>query len=236
MPPISPINGTAVLRVGTTTTMTDATAGGTWSSSNTSIATVVPSTGVVTGVAAGAVQIIYTVGSDSASIAMQVLAVSISNGFDLFRVFPAFQGRLGWHQPTFSDAPVLSGANITSTSGRWYDRGFHQAVNIKNYYATQEDENITDAEFNQLLQDEDQAVIMRCLNGVFNKPQLIEHKTNYTRTANIRNILIPNQGNFCGYRINVAPGDFAVVIDTIGLFFNKAITFNMYLFNDLILD
>ncbi len=54
------IGGFTQVCVGSTTTLTDATSGGSWSSSNTSIATVVSGTGVVTGVAAGTVTITYT--------------------------------------------------------------------------------------------------------------------------------------------------------------------------------
>ena len=55
------ITGTTSVCVGLTTTLADATTSGTWSSSNGSLATVVSTTGVVTGVAAGNPNITYTV-------------------------------------------------------------------------------------------------------------------------------------------------------------------------------
>ncbi len=57
-----PIAGTAAVCDGSTTGLTDATVGGTWSSNNTSIATVTP-TGVVTGISPGTANIIYTLGT-----------------------------------------------------------------------------------------------------------------------------------------------------------------------------
>jgi len=54
------IGGTASVCVGSTTTLTDATPGGTWSSSNTSQATIGIGSGVVTGVVSGTPNIIYT--------------------------------------------------------------------------------------------------------------------------------------------------------------------------------
>ncbi|MCF8449062.1 MAG: FG-GAP-like repeat-containing protein, partial [Taibaiella sp.] len=66
--PISPITGTQSVCVGTTTTLSNAATGGTWSSSNTAIATVGSTTGVVTGVAAGTVTITYA-GTAGASFA-----------------------------------------------------------------------------------------------------------------------------------------------------------------------
>ncbi|MES2703249.1 MAG: Ig-like domain-containing protein [Bacteroidota bacterium] len=57
---IAAIGGTAVVCVAATTTLTNTTSGGTWSSSDASLATVGSSTGVVTGVAAGNPVITYT--------------------------------------------------------------------------------------------------------------------------------------------------------------------------------
>lgn len=235
MPLTTPISGGTSVRTGLTVTLTNATAGGTWSSSDTAVATVVAGTGVVTGVAVGSCTIIYTVGADSIAEAFSVYYTTITNGWDATRIFPAFQGRLGWHQPSASSFPTLSNANKLATSGRYYDRGFHKGCTVNNYYETQENAAITTNEFNQLLQDEDQAVILELLNAVMNKPQLIEHKVDYTRVAYRQSIVIPNSGLAVGYRINIAPGDYAANIDSIGMLFDGVVTFNMYLFNDLIL-
>ncbi len=64
---VSPINGTDSVCVGSTRTLTDATSGGSWSSSDTSVATVNFSTGVVSGVAVGVTTITYMVGSGIAT-------------------------------------------------------------------------------------------------------------------------------------------------------------------------
>lgn len=63
---IAPITGANNVCVGNTTTLSDATSGGTWSSSNTGIATIGLTTGVVTGISAGTVIITYRVGSSAA--------------------------------------------------------------------------------------------------------------------------------------------------------------------------
>ena len=61
LPVISAILGTTNICIGATTTLTNTTAGGTWSSSDTTIANINPATGLVTGGAAGGVTIIYSV-------------------------------------------------------------------------------------------------------------------------------------------------------------------------------
>jgi trimeric autotransporter adhesin len=58
---VSGITGTTYVCAGQTTTLSNATGGGTWSSSNDAIATVDAATGEVTGVVAGSVTISYTI-------------------------------------------------------------------------------------------------------------------------------------------------------------------------------
>ncbi|MGN6644994.1 MAG: beta strand repeat-containing protein [Cytophaga sp.] len=65
-PTVAAISGTNTICAGGTTTLTDATAGGVWSSATTSAATI-SSSGVVTGVAAGTSVISYTVTSGGCS-------------------------------------------------------------------------------------------------------------------------------------------------------------------------
>jgi uncharacterized protein YjdB len=61
LPTVAPITGIAIQCIGTTSTLTDATPGGTWQSADVTIATVAPTTGVVTGVSGGIVNILYIV-------------------------------------------------------------------------------------------------------------------------------------------------------------------------------
>ncbi|MES2702779.1 MAG: Ig-like domain-containing protein [Bacteroidota bacterium] len=69
---IAAITGTTTLATSATTTLSNATAGGTWSSSNAAIATVGTSDGVVSGIAAGTATISYTAGTCSVSVIVTV--------------------------------------------------------------------------------------------------------------------------------------------------------------------
>jgi hypothetical protein len=159
----------------------------------------------------------------------------VTNGFDISRVNDAMEGRLGWLQPTLPGSPSINDANKGSKSGRYYNDGsFHATLTIDKIKSTQENASISDTDFNALLTRLDQAATMRCLNAVFNRPQLVEHSLLYERASNIRNVVIPNGGNFCGYRIKVAKGDWAVQLNSVSLYFDKVATFKLYLFNDLI--
>ncbi len=62
-PTPSAITGPTVVCAGSNITLNDATSGGVWSSGNTATATIAPGTGIVTGVAAGVVNMTYTLGA-----------------------------------------------------------------------------------------------------------------------------------------------------------------------------
>lgn len=157
----------------------------------------------------------------------------ITNCYDIDTVLPILQGRLGWMQPTLSGSPVLTTQNKAATISRYYNGSFHSSTTIKSLHETQEDNSISDANFNAYLQTLDKSIISKCLNLVFNKTQLLEHSLVYERVANVRNVVIANGGNFVGYRIKVGQGSYAMQIDSVGLLFDGVATFNMYLFNDL---
>lgn len=74
------ITGTATVCISATTTLSNATTGGTWTSSNTGVATIGSSSGTVTGVAAGTAGITYTTSSGcTANTVVTVSAVPTVN-------------------------------------------------------------------------------------------------------------------------------------------------------------
>lgn len=80
-PGVSPISGTLTLCATGTTTLSDATSGGTWTSGATGIATVNSTTGVVTGVTVGTATISYTANTTcGTAIATAVVTVSTMSG------------------------------------------------------------------------------------------------------------------------------------------------------------
>ena len=68
-PTVTPIGGTATVCTGLNATLTDGTAGGTWSSGSTGVATIGATTGQITGVTAGTATITYTFTNTCGSIA-----------------------------------------------------------------------------------------------------------------------------------------------------------------------
>ncbi len=78
LPNAGVIVGSSAYCIGGTATLTDSVAGGTWGSSNTSVASI-SAIGVVTGVAAGSALISYTV-TNSCGAATTTMAVSVTTG------------------------------------------------------------------------------------------------------------------------------------------------------------
>ena len=74
------ITGSSTVCVGSTTTYTDATTGGSWSSSNISVATVNATTGVVTGIASGSATITYFAGGCFTTKVISVTTISGISG------------------------------------------------------------------------------------------------------------------------------------------------------------
>ncbi len=75
--PLTPITGTATVCESGTTTLANATTGGTWSSASPSIATVVSGSGIVTGISAGTAVISYT--TSGATITTTVTVNPLAN-------------------------------------------------------------------------------------------------------------------------------------------------------------
>src|ERR1700749_317819 len=121
-----------------------------------------------------------------------------------------------------------------TTAGRYFEQ-FHPLCTLDNFLAAQPNTaftDITDSNFLTLLSDLEQGVIMQLLNGVFNEPQLIESTLMFDRQ--LRNdIPYTPAGKFCGYRLYIAPGEFAAQISRASFIFNGAATFNLYLFQDM---
>ena len=118
--PVAPITGVTTTCVSSTTTLSDTSTGGTWTSSATSIATV-SSTGVVYGVATGTATISYTRGSVSATTTVTITST------------PSVGTISG---PT----TVCTGKTIAITStvsgGTWSVSGFHATVGSTTGIAT----------------------------------------------------------------------------------------------------
>ena len=117
---VSGITGTLSVCAGSTTALTDATTGGTWHSSNTSVATVGTS-GIVTGVVTGTATISYTIAGVPTSVVVTVNplpsgiggATSVCNGSSV--TMSDFTSGGTW--TSTSGVSVTTGTTVTTVTG-----------------------------------------------------------------------------------------------------------------------
>lgn len=157
---------------------------------------------------------------------------SWTNGFNYARVIAALFGRLGWKQETKEGAPVADANNATSRSGRYFQQ-FHPIATLYNVKELQDDPSASDAEINAWLESLHRGAILQALNGVLNAPERLETGLDFTREGEQNDTPIISSGNFVGRRIR--PGrleDVAIGIDQVALYFDGAVTFPLYLFQE----
>lgn len=166
----------------------------------------------------------YTLGTD---------LTSYTNGYNLNRVLSALFGRLGWKQPDIAGSPVIDAPNLVSKSGRLFNDGsFHPLVTISNIKSVMEEAGAADVNLNSYLTTLQNSIIMRCLNSVFDGPEIVEVVKLFERYGQ-NDQVINSSGQFVGYEINVAnAADTACQLDAVTLYFDEAATFNLYLFKD----
>ncbi len=117
-PIVAPITGsTSVLCAGQTTLLSDATAGGSWSSSDASIATI-SGGGILTGVSAGAATITYTVSASAGCSRYVTYPVTIGNAMPATGISPAAPSiTMCGGSPVVLVATLHSGINYQWTLG-----------------------------------------------------------------------------------------------------------------------
>ena len=120
------ISGTEAVCAGLTTSLSDATSGGLWTSSNTSVATVGLGTGLVSGVAAGTTNITYTLGTNCktwSTVTVDPLPAGISGptsvciGFSITLGNTSSGGTWSSSDPTIASIAPGSGIVVGVASG-----------------------------------------------------------------------------------------------------------------------
>jgi hypothetical protein len=160
-----------------------------------------------------------------------------TNGYNLERVMAALFARIGWKQPEIAGSPVLDVTNAQSNSGRYFNDGsFHSLVTVANIKQCMEEAGASDLNLNSYLTTLQQSIIMRCLNAVFEGPEIVEEVKLFERYG-YNDQVISDSGNFVGYQVDVANArDIAVQLDSVSLYFKLATPVRLYLFQDGVKD
>jgi len=138
--------------------------------------------------------------------------------------------RVGWRQPTQSGFNILTGDNLTTASGLYF-QDFHPMLTIENIYDSQPDRDISDANFNTLLLNYQKSAILKVVNAATSQLKDLIDDTPLYQYPNVKSVTIDNGGKFVGYEINLSKcNDIAVRIESILLEFDGVKTFTIYLF------
>lgn len=155
-----------------------------------------------------------------------------TNGFNHTQVIASLKDRIGFRQPSGSGAPTLTTTVTTSNSGRYF-QDFHALVTVDNMKACMELTNASDAELITHLSQRRSAAILRALNGVFTAPQVIDQPSLIFCRTGINDVKETKADRFVGYRIRVSDTpDAAVQLDSLQLYFDGEVTFDIHLFKD----
>lgn len=154
-----------------------------------------------------------------------------TNGFDINAVLSSLIKRIGWRQLPATGGPTLNTANLTSSSGRYF-QSFHSLITLTNLKSICEQPNISDADFNIYLSNLQSDAALRLLNEVFREPELIEQKLMYTRWGT-QDQPVNNSSLFVYWTINIANSfGISTGINSATLYFDADCAFNLYLFMD----
>lgn len=147
------------------------------------------------------------------------------------RVIDALFGRVGWRQPTQPEYAILTEPNTLTKSGRYFQNS-HWAVTIENIKATQPDADISDADFNLLLEEIQTSSILRTMTDIFDSPEVVDCVQTYDREDNEPDIrFIANTGKFVGWKITLAKTpEYVAALSSIALYFDTDVEFELKCF------
>ena len=140
-------------------------------------------------------------------------------------------GRVGWRQSTLTNYDIVDAENLASASGYYFQDG-SKLVTIKNLHETQENDSITDEQFNAYLTNLQKTCINNVLNKVFNGRSsflstfsLYPYEQDYSNTLTI-------DDKFRCFKIDVGRNNRVLsVITSCTLSFDANDTFNLYLYH-----
>jgi len=147
------------------------------------------------------------------------------------KIISAFNGGVGWRQPTLTDMPVIDADNLASSSGLRFEDG-NFLVTIKNIYDCREDKDIEDSEFNAFLTNMQNAAILDTIEKVADKQShFIQANNLYPYEKSFKTTLAPS-GRAVGFEIEPClKNGYILEIPWVELSFDLEKTFKVYLFN-----
>ena len=152
--------------------------------------------------------------------------------YQISEVYTALKGLVGWRQSTNTDYDIVDATNLASSSGMYY-QDYSAMVTIENVNQSQNDKDITDDNFNTMLENMERASINKIMRAVFTEDDIISDKIMFPFEADwIAGNALTNDTSFVGYEVDVSKrGDLAMVLNSIFLAFNGVDTVKIIMFH-----
>jgi len=139
-------------------------------------------------------------------------------------------GLVGWRESTVSGVPALTAPNKATSSGMYYN-DFSSLVTVQNAWLTQENADISDADFNSFLTDLTNAAFVKVLNAIFQDQDYIENRVLFPY-ENVWTEKLDNDTSFVGFEINPANRrDLLISLNSVFTSFDSADTVKLLLFH-----
>lgn len=140
-------------------------------------------------------------------------------------------GRVGWRQSTLTGYDIVDAENLASASGYYFQDG-SKLVTIKNIHEVQENDDISNDDFNTYLRTLQSACITDVLNKTFSgKPSFLENVSLFPYEQDYSNVMTLGS-KFRGFKIDVGNNNRVLnQITSISLSFDAEDTFNIYLYH-----
>jgi len=141
-------------------------------------------------------------------------------------------GLVAFRQPTLSGYGILDSDNIASSSGLYVD-DVSGLLTVKNLKQTQEDPDISDAEFNTFLKNRMKSSFVTLTSSIFGEGDLVENNVLYPYENDwIDANKLTNATDFVGFEIDPAKTkNLAIVINKVMLEFSDADSVKVLLFH-----
>lgn len=147
------------------------------------------------------------------------------------KITSAFFGGVGFVDSTLPGVPSLTDSNKVTRSGMVFQDG-NFLVTLQNIFDSQENLEISDPDFNTLLTNMQNAVILEAINKISEKQSdFIQGANIYPYEKAFENTITPS-GRAVGFKIEPTNRNgYICEIPWIELSFDSAKTFNVYLYN-----
>jgi hypothetical protein len=140
-------------------------------------------------------------------------------------------GGVGFRQPTLSGYDIVDAANQASQSDKYFQDS-SRLVTIKNIKETQENKDITNEQFNDLLKQMQESVIEDVCDKITQKESDFIQSQNLYPFEKTFNNTLEVSNKFNGFRIEPTKRQEVITrLSFIELAFDSAVTFNIYLYN-----